>query len=134
MLNKALLATNMACIAYLVGYGNECLRTIVGVKITTIEYYSYNYGNGMMKYVTDTDDDGYYDTSTKYITKYTNGTSNIYGYSYTYGTSLEHGMGKIGDATKEVNVNMGTGGAGTNMSHWFSDYSYLPRLRWSRLF
>ena len=56
------------------------------------------------------DEEGNY-ISTKYITAYTNGTS-------TYSGVKVYEVGKIGDATKEVNV-----GAGDD--NWFSDYGYF---------
>ena len=56
------------------------------------------------------DEEGNY-ISTKYITAYTNGTS-------TYSGVKVYEVGKIGDATKEVNV-----GAGDY--NWFNDTGYF---------
>ena len=56
------------------------------------------------------DEEGNY-ISTKYITAYTNGTS-------TYGGVKVYEVGKIGDATKEVNV-------GAGPYNWFSEYGYF---------
>ena len=61
-------------------------------------------------------------TSTKYATKYDNKTT-----SY-YGNSIIYTVGKIGDATKEVNTGGSQSLSNTSRySNWFSDYYYLTR-------
>ena len=61
-------------------------------------------------------------TSTKYATKYDNNTT-----SY-YGNSIIYTVGKIGDATKEVNEGGSQSLSNTSMYYnWFSDYFNLSR-------
>ena len=51
----------------------------------------------------------------------------IYYDSYTYGTSsLTHGRGKLGDATKETLKAFGSGSGG-----WYSDYAFFPYSSYS---
>ena len=61
-------------------------------------------------------------TSTKYATKYDNQTTSYYGNSITYT------VGKIGDATKEVNTGGSQSLSNTSeYNNWFSDYPDLTR-------
>ena len=58
--------------------------------------------------------------STKYATKYNNATSNY------YGNNIIYTVGKVGDATKEVNTGGSINTTNTSYySNWFSDYPDL---------
>lgn len=64
------------------------------------------------------DSSGNYE-STKYITAYSNGTADF------SGNTIVYGVGKVGDATKEINKGGNYTTMSTNYTNWNADYSYL---------